>query len=525
LPTELVTNGDFSNGGTGWTTGGTVNFTGDKANLIGNQSNIFRFDVIELNKRYTLTFDVVDLTDGFVRAYLANTSSGNLSNIYDASSIGTHTVTFDYLNNTLLRFSLFGTGSASIDNVSVKEIQEADFDFVRATTATRVNALGLIEEVAAGIPRIDYSSGVGQWLFEPARTNLVTYSEAFTGYWATQSANVTAASGIIAPDGSENVISLNTTTTATFCGLNRVEATAFTNKTLSLSVFAKKITSDYIFFYNIGSVGGVTAIYFNINNGTLGTIGVSWSNAKIEDYGDGWYRCSATLSYDAAGTDYIYIFQSDNNANPESTLGKQTYLYGSQLEEGSYATSYIPTNGSTKTRNADVANNSGNADLFNDSEGVLYAEIAALANDGTFRRISVSDGTNTGAVDPSNSIQIYYRTDANKISWIVVNGGANQAGSVLDVDALNLSKISLKYKANDFALWINGFEVATDTSGSTPSGLTTLQFNGGNSVGAYPFYGKTKELMYFPEALTDLDLETVTSWSSFELMKSDLNYV
>ena len=69
---------------------------------------------------------------------------------------------------------------------------------------------------------------------------------------------------------------------------------------------------------------------------------------------------------------------------------RNIYLYGAQLEQGSYATSYIPTNGSTATRLADTANGSGNSAVFNDSEGVLFADIAAFANDVNCRRISIS---------------------------------------------------------------------------------------------------------------------------------------
>ena len=56
---------------------------------------------------------------------------------------------------------------------------------------------------------------------------------------------------------------------------------------------------------------------------------------------------------------------------------------------------YIPTenNASGVTRSADVCNDSGTSAEFNDSEGVLFAEIAAVANDGTNRRIAIP---NTG---------------------------------------------------------------------------------------------------------------------------------
>jgi hypothetical protein len=196
------------------------------------------------------------------------------------------------------------------------------------------------------------------------------------------------------------------------------------------------------------------------------------------------------------------------------------YVWGAQLEAGSYPTSYYPNDGATatKTRNADVANNSGNADLFNDSEGVLYAEIAALANDGTDRYISISDSTT------SNRVSIRFLTSTNSFATSIRAGGTSvvllthTASNLLD-----LNKIAVKYKSGDIAIWLNGIEVVTDATTFSASSFNELAFDDGAS--GDDFYGKTKELMYFPEALTDLDLETVTSWSSFELMKSDLNYV
>ena len=60
-------------------------------------------------------------------------------------------------------------------------------------------------------------------------------------------------------------------------------------------------------------------------------------------------------------------YDGDGNGN--------VHLWGAQLEAGSYETSYIPTNGSSVQREADVANGSGNSEVFNDSEGVLFADI------------------------------------------------------------------------------------------------------------------------------------------------------
>ena len=71
-----------------------------------------------------------------------------------------------------------------------------------------------------------------------------------------------------------------------------------------------------------------------------------------------------------------------------------------------------------------------------------------------------------------------------------------------------LVKIAFKYKENDFALWINGVEVATDTSGSAPIGLSQLNFDRGD--GAQKFEGKAKALAVFP-ILTDAELQSLTT--------------
>ena len=147
----------------------------------------------------------------------------------------------------------------------------------------------------------------------------------------------------------------------------------------------------------------------------------------------------------------------------------------------------------------------------------MYAEISALDDDATYRKISISDGTT------SNIIYISYKNYTNQIRVEIVSSSS----SVFDVtypttDITTFSKIALKYKQNDFALWINGTEVATDTSGNTPIGLSELAFD--NGTGTQLFYGKTKDLKYYPKALQDVQLEALTSFGSFTEMANALNY-
>ena len=86
-----------------------------------------------------------------------------------------------------------------------------EFDFTRATTATRVNKSGLIESVAANVPRIDFTDDTkGHLLLEPASTNKITYSQNFnlTGTpnsgTGRQNNATTSPSSLPSPDGGTN---------------------------------------------------------------------------------------------------------------------------------------------------------------------------------------------------------------------------------------------------------------------------------------------------------------------------------
>jgi hypothetical protein len=181
------------------------------------------------------------------------------------------------------------------------------------------------------------------------------------------------------------------------------------------------------------------------------------------------------------------------------------YIWGAQLEQLSYATSYIPTNGATNTRLQDIANNSGNSTLINSTEGVLYAEIEALADDNTLRNISINDGTY------SNTILLRYLDFSNQIQAVVRIGNSFKGicGFTL-ADITENTKVAYKWKSGDFALWINGTEVDTsfDIGEFAPNILTELSFDRGD--GAKNFYGKNKALAVYKEALTDANLRCLT---------------
>ena len=374
---------------------------------------------------------------------------------------------------------------------------DGDFSFARNSSGTRVNSNGLIETVGNNIPRLDYSDGgCPSLLLEPQRTNLVTYSEDFSqSSWiklgaGTGSAAVVTSNYSISPDGTQNATRLQ-------CDLNG----GTTSSDQSLVYFIPSGSSNT--YTNSFYVKGVSGQAF--------AIGRDLNNKKIFLTDGTWQK----VDFSYTNTPIIFI-GSRGTFGSDDVLDIQ--IYGAQLEQG-YATSYIPNFGTALgvTRVAETCNGAGNSNTFNDSEGVLFAEISALANGGSTRVISLSGGSQS-----VNNIYINFNPGGGLSAQVLTSGGSNNL-STLNINQTDLNKIAVKYKANDFSLWLNGIEVDTDTTlSSTPTGLDRLNFDFG--AGSLDFYGKTKQLQYFDSALNDTDLETLTSWTSFNEMATSQLY-
>lgn len=381
-----------------------------------------------------------------------------------------------------------------------------DFDFSRSGSATRINSQGLIEEVGDGVSRLNYPMidgkvvGCPHHILEPQRTNLITNSESLSNF---VKSNITEVSGNqVTPDGTLGSIKI----TPTSSSLAQIQKTSLTvGSAYSISFFVKKDEASHLIINQAGSAA--TRVSYDIDNLTY--IGIAGVNANIVSYGNGWSRIE--YSVDSLTYNNIRILLSNGTGvypyNPP--VGDGLYIWGFQIEQNSYPTSYIPTTTAIATRSAETANDSGDAATFSDSEGVLMAEISALANDLTFRNISISDGSN------SNTIQLRYRTTSNVLQAQLFVDGVGESYGVTLNDITTFSKAAIKYKENDVAFWVNGFEILVDTSASTfPNNtLNTLDFQRGNDT--LPFYGNTKQIQYYNSALTDSELEQLTSWTSF----------
>ena len=379
-----------------------------------------------------------------------------------------------------------------------------DFDFGRSGQATRVNKDGLIETVGGNTPRLNYPmidgvvSGCPSLLLEPQRTNLLQYSEDFSNAaWIKSNATIISNS-IISPNGSLNADELQVTSS----GGNIYDNVSGSGDGV-FSVFAKYKDVQYIRLRSTNSYA-----FFDIKNGVLGGT-ISTIDTKIEKYPNGWYKCSVIGNNTNS---LAQIFVSSDGVN--TGLGN-VYLWGADFQEGSYATSYIPTSGSIGTRDADACNGAGNEQVFNDSEGTFFVNFAAdfnIYNSGLADRgISINDGTN------SNSVKIFQATSLdNKMAYdLDTSLGANQVfnTSTQFTDITDFNKVAFTYKQNEFKIFLNGVQQgSTDTNGSVFSNgtLKGISFDYGQE-GNKPFFGRVKEVKYFNSALTDAELQALTS--------------
>ena len=390
-----------------------------------------------------------------------------------------------------------------------------DFDFTRSGSATRINSQGLIETVGNGVSRLNYPMidgkvvGCPHHILEPQRTNDLQRSQEFdNAYWTKYQTSVSANSSI-SPDGTLNADKLIEDNSNSTHQIGRA-ISYNSGTTYVVSVFAK--SSDRNLEISAGNTNTFPAkAIFDLSNGTV--LSSTLGNASIKKFNNEWYRCIITATALAtSNTNINFGLANGSTLSYSGNSASFVELFGAMREQGSYPTSYIPTNGSSVTRSAETANGSGDANTFNDSEGVLMAEISALAESSTYRFISLSDGT------LSNRVSLFLSNNNT------LNGSANGISSIASVvDIKNNNKVAYKYKSGDYSLWVNGFEAGTLTvTNGNHSNLNRLNFDYGQ--GSDDFFGNTKQIQYFDTALTDTDLEELTSWESFILMANGQNY-
>ena len=318
---------------------------------------------------------------------------GNLLNGFDSSitSVGNgwYKCTISGANANQDRVRLYvvnNNGSASTIDGSVliqdAQLEQGDIatDYIPTTTASV--SVGPV----ANLPRLDYSGGAScpSLLLEPQRTNLATYSESFeNAAWSKVNATITA-NDAVSPDGYTNADKLvEDTTAADRHSIARIITTTSFTPYVAY-IFAKKGERDFIYFRS--SVASAFNLqWFDLTTKTVGGTVGSFDDAGVVEFANDWVLCYVKKT-ELTGSSRLFQWglATDNlveTYNGDGTSG--AYLWGAQLEAGSYATSYIPTLGSAVTRLADAALLNNSAALPTAYPFTLFAECeVTLASDG-----------------------------------------------------------------------------------------------------------------------------------------------
>jgi hypothetical protein len=392
-----------------------------------------------------------------------------------------------------------------------------DFDFTRSGSATRINSQGLIESVANGVSRLNYPmidgvvKGCPHHILEPERLQKIQYSEDFSqGYWTKIGSSISQ-NIIISPDGTQNASKL---VEDNLNGLKRLRINAIsTSGNNTLSFFVKSAERNWILLREAGQTAAYA--YFDLENGVVGQSNLA-ENIEIKQFNDDWYRISFRDSVTSVAIE-LRLALSDGVDSYQGDGTSGVYIWGAQVESGSYPTSYIPNYGTAAgvTRSAETANSSGDATTFNDSEGVLIAEISALSD-----TVSAYNSIGLGNTSAFNRIGLGFK--APSTVYVYKHDGSNSWLRFETIDINSFNKVALSYKTNDNHFWVNGFKLASNTTIEDVSNITELDFQA--SYGGEKFYGNTKQIQYYDSSLTDNELETLTSWVSFSDMAEGQQY-
>lgn len=410
-------------------------------------------------------------------------------------------------------------------NFARSRILDSRISFSRPSAATRVNEDGLVEVIAADQPRFNYTYNSSNrtvkslgLLVEEQRTNLFTYSEqindaSWIKFNVTNVANTTATT---APDGSNNAeLITRTTTDAAYFLKSQTKATS--SITYTASVFVKRSVGNFCAITAQGTYPSRAAAVFNLNNGTISTTAISYgsfsnASASITPYPNGWYRISLTATSDTATVYDVYLSFNSNGGEidfVDTASNSAGFVWGAQLEQAPFPTSYIPTVASTVTRSGDLALiRLPSTGWYNYAQGSLVLEhstvpISPLIFPG-YPAIGFAHASGTS----QSAIQYFFVKNNGNAQYLVRDEYADQSG--INVAGASAAKVGFTYATNSFALARNGAQVGTDSFGVVPQLVGTLVLGNNDNNPALGLNACISNVFYYSRALSSSQLQSLT---------------
>jgi hypothetical protein len=392
-------------------------------------------------------------------------------------------------------------------------------------TATVVDSSGYVAPINADLPRFDYDPitlACKGLLIEEARTNLLLQSQTFQTSWTATLCTVgvnaeNAPDGLLTADKLIANIGETVSNTAASVALRQDITKAASATTYTYTIFAKQSEFNGIrlFVRDGASSANNAVVTFSLVNGSIAVAAAAagtFTNASASAgtlYANGFYRFSLTFTTGTETTIRILAIPANSTATTGDGV-KGIFVWGAQLEAGTFPTSYIPTVATSVTRNADVATMTGTnfSDWFNASEGAFVwwgSTIPLTDTAAAYPMFSASDGT------LSNQIQLIRRdttTSDRRARAQIDYLGATGEGIIDSANGVftgnTLHKAAIAYKLDNMGFGFDGSFIGSDTAVRIP---TVTQMSIGTNGNATAFMnGHTQKLMYYPQRLTNAEL-------------------
>ena len=465
--------------------------------------------------------------------FLSGTPNSSNSILFDLSAVTVNvqssgtSATITDVGNSWYRIGITGISNANRFIVEIRDnsnqsvyagdgssgfyiwgFQAESRDTVTAYTATTdspiVKYQPTLQTAASGEARFDHDPVTGEskgLLIEESRTNLIAYSD-FTnssGY-----NNIFKVGSSTAPDGTNTATILRASADNQYCYTFVGGLTLTQNTTYTYSVFVKAANSfapNYIWL--LGNTSTDTFNFIDPSNGTVGT-SASGVTTRVEDVGNGWYRCAITFTNtQATGAQQIGVGFAQTNGSPQTSSDEtQIEVWGEQIEVGFGASSYIPTSGSTVTRSADDASIA----LTNEvslQEATVYAEAAtyrAYANETAWCPVwQFNDGVSTanGRFD----VRAFQATYGSQAVLTGVGGSTTLLNDGQTVTNGEFYKYGLFWNQGSVSFYKNGAGVGATTNQYVSDTWDTLDIGWGDRSGR-KLDGHIKKLSVYPQALS-----------------------
>jgi hypothetical protein len=399
--------------------------------------------------------------------------------------------------NQIGYYVALGSGNLSTTNETIY-IQDAQLeagdvatDYIPTTTAAV--SVGPV----SGLPRLDYyDSTCPKLLLEPQRTNSLLQSDTIsTSNWGYVQCSIT--SNVSGPDGYNSARRITNGATANdpYFEQSVTTQTGF----WTWSIFVKQGTAAEAWLYpvHVGLGSDVSYAQFNFATKTFANVG-NIASAGYETHADGWYRIWCSVDITSAVTSLRGRFSNPRVANVYNEWAFP------QLEFGAYPSSLIPTLGTSVTRVADDCVKTSATSIIGQTEGVIFINWDYKNSGSSLGNIPICLDGGLG-----NEVYFYVQSNGNfdcemfvsSVRQFIFSGSLGSFGT---------KKIAIAYKQNDFALYINGVQIGTDTSGSVPAmnRLYVGRFYGNT---AYNIASGISEVLLFKTRLTNAQLAELTT--------------